>query len=260
MENYINTEATSFFFYVCYLLGKPSQDAVKVYGEIQSYMGDGPRGSAKAGNWGVLMRVLHSASQPALSDEVFCQLMKQTHSNPVPANEVRGWELLASCVHVAHPSEGRLLPYLQLHAFRRRLEPSPIGALALHVFQQLLPDEVPKYTNSVRAAKASGENFSQSTLATVKSALPPSKIFNTTLNETLRLESLTENIDNHQQLSKSNEFIFAKKPLVPAVLVLLTNVIRSNGGFTTEGLFRLAADVEDVQYFRVSKQASILPI
>ena len=233
-------------------IGKPTQDAVKAFGEIQLYMGDGPRGATKAGNWATLMAILHTASQPGLGDEIFCQLIKQTTSNPVPANAVRGWELLVGCIHVARPSDGNLLPYCQLHAFRRRLEPTPIGALAVRVWQQLLPADVPQSAGSVRAAMSTAGHFSQSILATIKSALPPSGIFNTTLNETLRLEMLTESIDSDRQLSKANEFAFAKKPMVPAVLILLTDVLRTNGGFKTEGLFRLAADADDVQVYKVS--------
>ena len=239
-------------------IGKPLQDAIKAFAEIQLYMGDGPRGAAKSGNWATLMAVLHLASQQGLSDEIFCQLIKQTTAHPMPSNEVRGWELLAGCVHVATPSAGQLLPYLQQHAFHRRLEPSPIGALALHVFQKLLPKDVPQLSESVRATGAASGHFSQSILATIKSALPPSGIFDTTLNETLRLESLTENIDNDKQLSKSNEFAFAKKQVVPAILILLTDVIRSNGGFSTEGLFRLAADAEDVAFYKV-RRANAMP-
>ena len=50
-------------------------------------------------------------------------------------------------------------------------------------------------------------------------------------------------MDNDKPLSKANEFAFVKRPMVPAVLSLLTNVIRKNGGFKTEGLFRIASDV-----------------
>jgi hypothetical protein len=51
---------------------------------------------------------------------------------------------------------------------------------------------------------------------------------------------------------KANEFVFLKKHVSPNGLALLTNVIRKNGGFRTEGLFRLASDAEDVAYFKES--------
>ena len=57
-------------------------------------------------------------------------------------------------------------------------------------------------------------------------------------------------IDNDRALTKPNEFSFVKKSVSPVVLALLTEVIRRNGGFKTEGLFRLASDTEDVQFYK----------
>jgi hypothetical protein len=58
---------------------------------------------------------------------------------------------------------------------------------------------------------------------------------------------LRESVDSDVPLSKPNEFAFVKRPLSPVLLTLLTAVIKRNGGLTTEGLFRLAADADHVQ-------------
>jgi hypothetical protein len=65
----------------------------KVFADIQLYMGDGPKGASKAGNWVTLMAVLNGASKPDLVDEIYVQLLKQTTANPNMAACCRGWEV-----------------------------------------------------------------------------------------------------------------------------------------------------------------------
>jgi hypothetical protein len=226
---------------------KSHPDALKCFGDIQLYMGDGPKGAGKQGNWVTLMAVLNACSKPDLVDELYCQLIKQTTKNPNPAADTRGWEILAGCSFVASPSDGFLLPYVLRHAYKTRLDPTPRGALALRVYQRLLPADVPKQPGSVR--EKAGQ-FTQSTLATIKTAVPPRSIYDASLNDALRLESITEQPDNDKPLSKANEFVFMKKHVSPNGLALLTHAIRKNGGFRTEGLFRLASDAEDVAFFK----------
>ena len=101
--------------------------------------------------------------------------------------------------------------------------------------------QVPRGAGSVRDQAG---QFTQSTLASIKTALVPRSVFDVTLNDAMRLEALTESPDNDKPLSKANEFAFVKRAVSPALLSLLTEVIRKNGGFRTEGLFRLASDAE----------------
>jgi len=225
---------------------KLNAEALKVFADIQLYMGDGPKGASKAGNWITLMAVLNSASKHDLVDEVYCQLLKQTTSNANMAACCRGWEVLTGVAYVAKPSEGKLLPFVLRHAFLLRLNPTPVGALALRVFQRLLPGDVPRMSGSVREKVG---QFTQSTLATIKTAIPPQSLFEVPLNDAFRLESLTESVDSDRPLTKANEFAFVKKPLSPVVLSLLTNVIKTRGGLKTEGLFRLAADSDEVKFY-----------
>ena len=98
---------------------------------------------------------------------------------------------MCGCAYVFPPSNGFLLPFVLRHAMVLRLDPSPLGALALRVFQRLLPSDVPKSANSVREK---GTQFTQSTLALIKTALPPKSVYDVTLNDTLRLEALTEQV------------------------------------------------------------------
>lgn len=58
--------------------------------------------------------MLHDCS-PLLKDEIFCQLMRQTTSNPLPESLLRGWKLLRLVCGLHHPSE-KLFEYFSVHA------------------------------------------------------------------------------------------------------------------------------------------------
>lgn len=178
-------------------------------------------------------------------DETFCQLIKQTSSNPRNDSDSRGWELIVACVYKCVPSP-KLLPFLRFHVTRRMKESTPRGSLAFRTWQRLLGDSVPKLPSSVRE----GHELSRTELDTIKAGSPPQTIFGVTLNEVLRLEHNIENPDDDTPLRKANDLNFVKRPLVPVVVRLLTEVIKTHGGMETEGLFRLAADQDDVEFFK----------
>ncbi|CAM9762878.1 unnamed protein product [Discosporangium mesarthrocarpum] len=99
-----------------------ASEAVASFGAIMGYMGDK---RTKETGMNILkslqMRLLESGQE--LRDEVFCQLCKQTTSNPDAASDLRGWQLIVSILAVASPSE-------QLRAcFWKHCELSPVGGI-----------------------------------------------------------------------------------------------------------------------------------
>lgn len=140
-----------------------------------------------------------------------------------------------------------LAQFVRAHCLRRVAEPTPRGALAFRAWQRLLPGDVPELPESVRAA---GNKWVRNTMDMCKAAPPPSSVFGVSLNDCLRLEHFKEHPDDDTPMPKGNEATLVKRPLVPAVVTLLTELIKRHGGFQTEGMFRLAADQDDVAFFK----------
>lgn len=63
----------------------------------------------------ILHQILTEAiERPALRDEIYCAIIKQTIGNPKPAHAQKGWELLLVCLRFFLPTE-LLLPYMISH-------------------------------------------------------------------------------------------------------------------------------------------------
>lgn len=67
--------------------------------------------------------------------------MKQSKNNPTVSSEVRVWELLCACALV-FPPPLVIIDYVRAHAFNLRLQPTPIGGLALRTYVRLQPHNV----------------------------------------------------------------------------------------------------------------------
>lgn len=80
---------------------------------------------------------------------MYAQILKQVTNNPNPSACCRGWEVLTGCAYVVKPSDGFMRPFVLKQAYKQRLDPTPIGALALRTYQRLLPSDVPR-VGSVR--------------------------------------------------------------------------------------------------------------
>jgi hypothetical protein len=74
-------------------------------------------------------------------EEIYAILMKQSKNNPTPTSEVRVWELMCACALV-FPPPGAIVDYVRAHAFHNRLQPTPIGGLALRTYVRLQPQNI----------------------------------------------------------------------------------------------------------------------
>ena len=130
---------------------KHHTEALRIFKEIQIYMGDGPKGNKESSSFNTLTGIANAVNRHGreLIDETFCQLIKQTSNNPRNDSDSRGWELIVACVYKCVPS-AKLLPFLRFHVTRRMKEPTPRGSLAFRTWQRLLNDAVPKLPSSVR--------------------------------------------------------------------------------------------------------------
>ncbi|CAM9509244.1 unnamed protein product, partial [Choristocarpus tenellus] len=99
-----------------------STEAVFSFGEIMSYMGDRRTKETGIQILKSLMKRMIEGSQ-VFKDEIFCQLCKQTTSNPDVNSDLRGWQLIVATLAVAATSE-LLKPF-----FIKHCEQVPVGAI-----------------------------------------------------------------------------------------------------------------------------------
>ena len=92
--------------------------AVLCFRNVTGFMGDRDSKKEETGHAEKLIRTcLHAPEE--LRDEVFCQIIKQTTSNPSPESVLKGWMLLGICAGAIAPSrdfEKYLLSYCETHA------------------------------------------------------------------------------------------------------------------------------------------------
>ncbi|CAM9657346.1 unnamed protein product [Pylaiella littoralis] len=108
-----------------------SSECVSLFGDIMVYMGD-----KKGKDSGMqLLKNLQTrmlAATQDLRDEIFCQVCKQTTSNPDANSDLRGWQLLLSILAVATPSKA-LIP-----CFKKHCELGPVGSIPQMYSQYVL--------------------------------------------------------------------------------------------------------------------------
>ena len=92
--------------------------AVNCFRNVTGFMGDRDSKKEETGHAEKLMKVALNAPEE-LRDEVFCQIIKQTTSNPSPESTLKGWMLLGICAGAIAPSrdfEKYLLSYCETHS------------------------------------------------------------------------------------------------------------------------------------------------
>ncbi|CAM9619764.1 unnamed protein product, partial [Scytosiphon promiscuus] len=99
-----------------------SSECVSWFGDIMVYMGD-KKGKESGMQLTKSLQTRLLASDQDFRDEIFCQVCKQTTSNPDANSDLRGWQLLLSILAVATPSTA-LVPF-----FRKHCEFSPVGSI-----------------------------------------------------------------------------------------------------------------------------------
>jgi len=96
-------------------------DAKLCFQNILSYMGDAASKHPNINASKVFRIAINSPEE--LRDEVYCQLIKQTTSNPNPSSCLRGWELIACCCGL-FPASSKLEKYF-LSYIRQNAEQPP---------------------------------------------------------------------------------------------------------------------------------------
>lgn len=174
-----------------------------------------------------------------LIDELYCQLVKQTSGNPNYESERRGWQLLACCAAQFLPEMG-LCECVANHANRRRFRADGIGGLAFFVYQRVMLGERDGVGGKMNAIQLGEEDITE-----IESCFVAESVWGTSLEGVLRKELFTT---NSRAAMPPPGVLLAQKGMVPVVLKLLTNAVMQLGGATCEGIFRLAALKDDIDY------------
>ncbi|KAK0425008.1 hypothetical protein QR680_008977 [Steinernema hermaphroditum] len=213
------------------------KDALALFKLIQSYMGDR---KAKSAADKVAVSICEQALQkPELADELFAQLTKQLTENERSDSLRKGWELLAITLSFVSPksedAKQSLLSFVEMHSDSLLDTPE----VAVSQFAQQCLKRIQ------RVAPTSGARPKPSTELVQESRIhifsPPQ--FSATIDELMELQG--DRWPDRQ---------------VPWIETTLIDMIVASGGSTTEGLFRVPADPEQLQTARLRLDRWLLPV
>ena len=210
------------------------KEAVLAFRLIQIYMGDRKAKPGMTINSVALDITTLGYNKPSLRDEIFVQLCKQTTDNPKKDSLRRGWELMAICLAFFPPS-ATFGPFLQGYIAKHR-DPSldefpdahkwPIHIQISH-YAGICAKRLERIGDGgrLKPRKPSLEDIDQSRLLIFRPSM-----FGGTLIETMEVQR-----DRFPHLR------------LPWILTTMADQILRLNGTGTEGIFRVPADLEEVQ-------------
>jgi hypothetical protein len=208
------------------------KEAIEVFRMIQIYMGERRAKPGMTINSVAVEICGRGYSMANLRDEIYVQLCKQTTENLSRESLRRGWELLAICLSFFPPSR-TFAPALQSYIFRHRdpsLDYPDVGKWPIHVqishYAGICSKRLDRIGDSGRLQhkRATVDEIDQSRLQIFRPSM-----FGGTLREAMDIQ----------------EERFPQRRL-PWILTTLTDQILRLNGATTEGIFRVPADLDEV--------------
>ncbi|TRY78046.1 hypothetical protein TCAL_06622 [Tigriopus californicus] len=208
------------------------KDAVDIFRLMQIYMGDRRAKQGMTIN-SVALEITHKGySSPKIRDEIYVQLCKQTTENLNRESLRRGWELMAICLSFFPPS---VTFSLALHAYIHKhrdpgLDYPDVGKWPIHVqishYAGICAKRLDRIGESGRLSpkKPVIEDIDQSRLQIFRPSM-----FGGTLTEILDMQR--------------DRFPHRK---LPWILTTLAEQIIQLNGLSTEGIFRVPADLDEV--------------
>ncbi|KPJ11281.1 Rho GTPase-activating protein 39 [Papilio machaon] len=208
--------------------------AIDLFRLVQIYMGDRKARPGMTLN-SVAQDILHATfTNEKLRDELYVQLCRQTTENPLRDSLLRGWELLAVCLAFVPPSpafQPALTNYVNRHRDPAFADAFPeVGKWPIHVQVSHYAGVACKRLERIgfggkrQPRKPSTEDIDQARIQIFRQSM-----FGNTLAEVMALQK--ERFP-HRQL--------------PWVQVALSQQVLALSGRDTEGIFRVSADVDEV--------------
>ncbi|CAO1428475.1 unnamed protein product [Diamesa hyperborea] len=201
---------------------------------VQIYMGDRKARAGMSLNSVAMDIILAAVLQPALRDELYVQLCRQTTENPKRESLIRGWELMAVCLSFIPPSptfQPALLGYMNRHRDPSFAKSFPeIGKWPIHV-------QISHYaTIACRRLERIGSSGKK------QAKKPTDEEINQAREQIFRDSMFGNTLTEIMELQKD---IFPDKKL-PWIQLTLSEQILEMQGKQTEGIFRVPADVDEV--------------
>ncbi|KAL0892354.1 hypothetical protein ABMA27_015491 [Loxostege sticticalis] len=208
--------------------------AIDLFRLVQIYMGDRKARPGMTLN-SVAQDILHATfANEKLRDELYVQLCRQTTENPLRDSLLRGWELLAVCLAFVPPSpafQPALNNYVNRHRDPAFADAFPeVGKWPIHVQVSHYAGVACKRLERIgfggkkQPRKPSTEDIDQARIQIFRQSM-----FGNTLSEVMALQK--ERFPNRQ---------------LPWVQVALSQQVLALNGRETEGIFRVSADVDEV--------------
>jgi hypothetical protein len=205
---------------------KLSNLAVQAFALVQNFMGD--KDNIKKPQTNISKDLLALAAQkPALKDELYSHVCKQTNKNPDAKSAALGWRLLAVYTANLAPSRG-FQEYILKYFSDNYHGAGDIKILAPWCYWRLLKTlkEGPMVEGSFELKEV--ENF------IAKGGVPSHSV------------QFGGSLDYIVELQKAERL----HPTVPQIMVNLCEAVKSHGGFQQKGIFRIAAQKEHIQALR----------
>uniref|UniRef100_A0A8D8AFR3 Rho GTPase-activating protein 39 n=1 Tax=Culex pipiens TaxID=7175 RepID=A0A8D8AFR3_CULPI len=212
--------------------------ATELFKLVQIYMGDRKARVGMSLNSVAIDIITMAMGQAQLRDELYIQMCRQTTENPSRDSLIRGWELMAICLSFVPPSptfQPALLGYINRHRDPSFATSFPeVGKWPIHVqishYATIACRRLDRIGSSGRKqAKKPGEDD----INQAREQIFRDSMFGNTLNEVMVLQK--------------DKFPDRQLPWIQTTLseqVLLLN------GKQTEGIFRVPADVDEVNLLK----------
>lgn len=208
--------------------------AIDLFRLVQIYMGDRKARPGMTLN-SVAQDILHATfANEKLRDELYVQLCRQTTENPLRDSLLRGWELLAVCLAFVPPSSAfqpALTNYVNRHRDPAFADAFPeVGKWPIHVQVSHYAGVACKRLERIgfggkrQPRKPTTDDIDQARIQIFRQSM-----FGNTLSEVMTLQK--ERFPNRQ---------------LPWVQVALSQQVLALNGRETEGIFRVSADVDEV--------------
>ncbi|KRY31966.1 Rho GTPase-activating protein 39 [Trichinella spiralis] len=216
------------------------KEAREIFKRIQAYMGDRKvKKSTITVDMLALDVCVRGWAKPALRDEIFIQLCKQTTENPRPESVRRGWELMSICLKFFPPSS-QFTSYLDTYICRYAdpvldLPEVSVSHYAQHCCKRL--ERILRHGARRGLRKPTIEEVEQARLQIFHPSM-----FGNTLDEVMVIQ---------------RERFTGRK--LPWIQTTLSELVLQLNGAKTEGIFRVPGDIDEVNALKMRIDRWLLP-